>query len=194
ARILRNSALRPGDDLVLTKPLGTGVISTALKAGATDEASGAVAAMIGSMVRPNREAGAAALDAGAAGATDVTGFGLLGHLSQMARASGVDVNLDAASVPVLDGAAALAAAGHVPEGTRRNLSWVEDQHLLDRGDVDDLSVLVLADAQTSGGILFGAEPGLAAGAVETLRSSGHTCAVVGRATRPTDAPGTIRLR
>jgi selenide,water dikinase len=109
--------------------------------------------MVASMCRPNAEAAAVALDAGATGATDVTGFGLLGHLAQMARASSVDVTLDAAAVPLLPHTRDLTAAGHVPGGSRRNLDWVRDR--LDTGPVDEVTLTLLADAQTSGGLLFG---------------------------------------
>ena len=176
-RLLRNSGLRPGDALVVTKAIGTGVISTAVKAGAAP--APALEAMIASMSRVNAEAADAALDAGAAGATDVTGFGLLGHLAQMAEASGVDVDLDAASVPLLVGAADLARAGHVPAGSTRNLAWVRGR--IDAGGVDELVQVLLADAQTSGGLVFGAAPARARRAVARLAASGHRCAIVGRA-------------
>ncbi|NYH89201.1 selenide,water dikinase [Actinopolymorpha rutila] len=184
-RVLRNSGLRANDVLVLTKPIGTGVISTAAKAGeASDEA---VAAMVASMSRTNADASTVALDAGANGCTDVTGFGLLGHLGQMARASEVDVDLDAAAVPVLPGARDLAAEGHLPGGSARNLEWIRDR--LDPGSTDELTVSLLADAQTSGGLLFGVAPEAVPEVLDRLGSTGHTCAVVGRAT-----PGTGRLR
>ena len=186
-RLLRNSGLRDGDALVLTKALGAGVISTAAKAGKADPA--AVEAMIASMSRTNEEAAAAALAAAATGATDVTGFGLLGHLSQMARASGVDVTVDAAAVPLLPHTRDLAAAGYVPGGSRHNVNWVADR--IDRGPVDDLTVTLLGDAQTSGGLLFGAAPDAAATAVIRLRASGHDCALIGHAST---GPGTITLR
>jgi selenide,water dikinase len=185
-RLLRNSGLRDGDTLVLTKALGTGVISTAAKAHRAPTA--AVDAMIASMCHPNADAAAVALDAGATGAADVTGFGLLGHLAQMARVSRVDVTLDAAAVPLLPHARNLTAAGHVPGGTRRNLDWVRDQ--LDTGPVDEVTLTLLADAQTSGGLLFGVAP-QAAETLTRLRSSGHNCAVIGHAVR---GRGLIRLR
>lgn len=185
-RLLRNSGLRPGDELVITKALGTGVISTAAKAGAAPDS--AVEAMVASMCRINAEASDAALEAGASGATDVTGFGLLGHLTQMAEASGVDVDLDAASVPLLTGAADLARAGYVPGGSRRNLNWVRER--LEPGAVDELTQVLLADAQTSGGLIFGAEPTRARSAVARLVASGHPCVSVGRAAA---GKGRIRL-
>lgn len=186
-RLLRNSGLRDGDTLVLTKALGTGVISTASKAGVAPV--DAVDAMVSSMCQVNAEAAEAALAAGATGATDVTGFGLLGHLAQMAQASGVDVALDVEAVPVLPHARELAAAGHVPGGSRRNLLWVGQR--LEPGPLDEVTTLLLADAQTSGGLLFGAPEPAAQKAVERLRAAGHACAVVGLASKGT---GIIRLR
>ncbi len=186
-RILTNAGLRPGDALVLTKPLGVGIIATAVK---RDLAHPQVAeAAVASMTRSNAAACAAALVAGATGATDVTGFGLLGHLARMAKESAVDVNLDPDAVPVLPGAQALAEGGCIPGGSTRNLDWVGER--LDAGDVDEVTVVILADAQTSGGLLFGAEPDAAAAAAAELRASGHDAAVVGRAGAGT---GHIRLR
>jgi selenide, water dikinase len=136
---------------------------------------------VASMTRLNDEAARAALDAGATGATDITGFGLLGHLRKMAEASAVDATIDVASVPVLDGVRALAAAGFVPGGSSRNLDWAAERLQRPAG-LDDVDVTVLADAQTSGGLLFGAEPKRAAEAVARLRASGHNAAIVGEAT------------
>jgi selenide,water dikinase len=106
------------------------------------------------MTRLNRQACQAALDAGATAATDVTGFGLLGHLHKLARASGCAARLDAAAVPYLDGARESAAEGFVPGGSRRNLDWVRP-HL--QSELDELELVLLADAQTSGGLLVAAE-------------------------------------
>ncbi len=185
-RILTNAGIRPGDTLVLTKALGAGIIATAMKAGrAPDDV---VAAAVASMTRLNREAAARALEAGATGATDITGFGLLGHLRSMAEGSHVDVDLDAGAVPVLPGVAELVAQGLVPGGSRRNLAWAGER--LEAGDVDEAVVIVLADAQTSGGLLFGAEASRADDAVAALRESGHDAAVIGTASA---GAGTIRL-
>lgn len=106
------------------------------------------------MVALNADAGAAAVAAGLRAATDVTGFGLLGHLYKMARASGVSAVIDAAAVPYLDGARSSLADGFVPGGSRRNLDWVQP-HLDASVDLDEL--LLLADAQTSGGLLVAGE-------------------------------------
>lgn len=185
-RLLRNSGLRPDDALVLTKPLGTGVIATAVKAARAPE--DAVAAMVASMCRTNADAAAIALEAGATGATDVTGFGLLGHLAQMTRASNVDSVIDTARIPLLPAARDLAEAGYLPGGSRRNLDWVRDR--LDGAATDD-DLALLADAQTSGGLLFGAAPDAAAEAVTKLRATGHDAAVIGHVSSGT---GLIRIR
>ena len=186
-RILTNAGLRPGDSLVLTKALGAGIVATALKAGqAPDDV---LAASVASMSRLNREAAAHALAAGATGATDVTGFGLLGHLRSMAEASHVDAELHVGAIPFLPGVPELVAAGFVPGGTRRNLTWAAER--LEADGVDDATVLILADAQTSGGLLFGADPDRAAAAVAALVGSGHAAAVIGTVSAGT---GTTRLR
>lgn len=177
-RVLTVAGLRDGDVLVLTKPLGMGIVTTALKA---DQApAGLVEAAVAEMTRSNAAAAEAAHEAGATGATDVTGFGLLGHLRNLLVNSQVAAEMDVAAVPVLDGVHALAESGFVPGGSRRNLDYVSP--LLEQADRhDESTVTVLADAQTSGGLLFGAASEAAARqAVEGLRASGHTAAVVGR--------------
>lgn len=184
-RLLTNTGFRPGDALVLTKPLGIGVITTAIKAGTAPD--DVVHGALDSMTRLNAEAAWVALDAGATGATDVTGFGLLGHLGRAVMESGVDAEIDVGAVPLLDGARVLAEAGSIPGGSRRNLAWVDER--LDRGGHDEPDVLLLADAQTSGGLVFGAAPAAAHEAIERLEGSGHTASVIGRV-----AEGDGRLR
>jgi selenide,water dikinase len=152
-RLLRNDSARPGLPLTLTKPLGVGVLNNRHKA--TGEA---FPHAIASMVQLNAAASQAALAAGAVAATDVTGFGLLGHLYKLVRASGVSAVVNAAAVPYLDGARDALAAGYVSGGTRRNLDWVRP-HL--DATVDQGELLLLADAQTSGGLLVvGEVPGM----------------------------------
>ena len=148
-RLLRNDAARPGDAISLTKPLGLGILNNRHKA--TGERFDEAVAV---MSRLNREASAAALAAGAEAATDVTGFGLLGHLYKMARASGVTAVVDSSAVSYLAGARESLAAGYVPGGTRRNLEWVRPY--LDAA-VPESELLLLADAQTSGGLLVAGE-------------------------------------
>ncbi len=174
-RLLTNAGFRPGDVLVLTKPLGIGIITTAIK---REVAPARVAdAAVESMTRLNDVAARVAVDGGAKGATDVTGFGLLGHLGRAMKESGTNAVITAADVPIVDGAAALASDGVVPGGTGRNLDYVEPQ--LDRGDADELVVTLLADAQTSGGLVFGLAPDRVDEALGELAVTGHTAAVVG---------------
>jgi selenide, water dikinase len=187
-RLLTNAGLEVGQALVLTKALGVGVIATALKRGQADAA--VVDAAVASMVRLNAAASQAVLAVGATGATDVTGFGLLGHLGRMVQESHVDVELLAERVPLLPGARALAEAGLVPGGTQRNLEWVRDR--LDTGAIDEVVVTLLADAQTSGGLVAGVDADAAEQVVAGLRAEGHDAAVIGRVTA--EGPGAIRLR
>jgi selenide, water dikinase len=151
-RLMRNNAARAGLPISLTKPLGVGVLNNRHKS-TGDRFPQAVE----TMVALNDKAAQAALEAGVVAATDVTGFGLLGHLYKMVRASGVSAVIDAAAVPYLDGARDALRAGFVSGGTRRNLDWVRP-HLSAAVDEDEL--LLLADAQTSGGLLLvGEVPG-----------------------------------
>ncbi|MEU4426480.1 selenide, water dikinase SelD [Actinoplanes sp. NPDC024001] len=150
ARLMRNDAGTAGVPLTLTKPLGVGVLNSRHKA--TGEV---FPQAIAAMTTLNRDAAAAALAAGIVCATDVTGFGLLGHLHKLARASGVTARVDAAAVPFLDGAREALRDGHVSGGTRRNLDWVRPH--ADTGAVAEGDLLLLADAQTSGGLLVAGE-------------------------------------
>ncbi len=151
-QLLRNDSAEPGLPISLTKPLGVGVLNNRHKS--TGEV---FPEAIASMVALNDTAAVAAVQAGIRAATDVTGFGLLGHLYKMARASGVTAVIDAAAVPYLGGARESLRDGYVSGGTRRNLAWVRD-HLDSRVSEED--ELLLADAQTSGGLLvIGEIPG-----------------------------------
>jgi len=148
-RLLRNDAGLAGTPLTLTKPLGLGILNNRHKSTGEvfDEA-------VATMTTLNRDASRAAVGRGIVCATDVTGFGLLGHLLKLCRASGVGAEIDADAVPYLEGARESLAAGYVPGGSRRNLDWVRP-HL--DGRVDDDELLLLADAQTSGGLLVAGE-------------------------------------
>ena len=150
ARLLRIDAGQPGLPLSLTKPIGTGVLNAMHKA--TGEVSEAA---IEVMTTLNAEASRAALAAGITCATDVTGFGLLGHAYKLARASGVTAVIDHRAVPLIDGVLSAQRAGYMPGGSRRNLAWVAPQ--ADFGDLSDEVLLLLADAQTSGGLLVAGE-------------------------------------
>jgi selenide,water dikinase len=144
-RLLRNDTAQPGMPLTLTKPLGLGILNNRHKA--TGEWFEEAVAVMSTL---NRDASRAAVGAGLRAATDVTGFGLLGHLMKMMRASGTTAVLDAAAVPYVDGARASLAEGYLPGGSRRNLDWVRP-HV--DGTVGEDELLLLADAQTSGGLL-----------------------------------------
>jgi selenide,water dikinase len=156
-RVVSNAGARPGDVLVLTKPIGTGVLTTAVKRGAMAE-EGLVEA-IRSMVRLNRDAAAAMLEAGASAATDITGFGLLGHLGNLLRSSSeaaeqaLGARLVHAEIPVFPDVGRFLQAGLCPGGTRRNLSYAAP-HVRFPDDMAEAHQLLLADAQTSGGLLI----------------------------------------
>jgi selenide,water dikinase len=150
SHLMRNDAGAAGVPLTLTKPLGIGVLNSRHKS--TGEVFGQA---VEAMTTLNRAASEAALAVGAVCATDVTGFGLLGHLHKLARASGVTAVVDAAAVPYLEGARAALADGYVSGGTRRNLDWVRPH--LDPGATTEDELLLLADAQTSGGLLVAGE-------------------------------------
>jgi selenide,water dikinase len=148
--LLRIDAGQPGLPISLTKPLGSGVLNSRHKATGT-----VFPAAIDVMTTLNAEASRAALAAGVRCATDVTGFGLLGHLYKLARASGVAAVLDHAAVPLIDGARDAVRDGYVPGGSRRNLDWVGPH--TDTGGLAEEDLLLLADAQTSGGLLIAGE-------------------------------------
>ncbi|PAT09000.1 selenide, water dikinase SelD [Corynebacterium hadale] len=153
ARLMRNDAAAPGLPITLTKPIGSGLLNNRHKATGEwfDEA-------VEVMTTLNRDASRAAVDAGARAATDVTGFGLLGHLYKMARASGVDAVIDHTKVPLIDGARDTLAQGFIPGGSQRNLDWVRPH--VDADGINEEELLLLADAQTSGGLLvIGEVPG-----------------------------------
>ncbi len=175
-RILRNVGARPGDRLLLTKPLGSGIVTTAIKRGVA--LGSLLEAVTRLMAELNRAAGEALAQSGAVHAlTDVTGFGLLGHAWEMAEGSGVGLRIRSQAVPVLDGVVDLAAADVVPGGSRANLAWVQP-HL--RADPDAaLPLIVLADAQTNGGLLAAVAPERSAGVLAALAAAGVKAADIG---------------
>ena len=148
---ITNASAQPGDVLILTKAIGSGVITTAAKNELASEES--VQAAVKSMATLNKGAADAMIEVGVSAATDVTGFGLLGHLSQMMKASGTSAALDWSKIPLLPGALELATAGAVSGGTSRNIEAIRD--VVNFEDcVGDVEFTVLADAQTSGGMLI----------------------------------------
>ena len=179
SRILANAGAQPGDVLLLTKAIGTGIISTALKFGRAPQAAIDVATQ--SMVSLNRAA-ARVLEAVAPGVvhacTDITGFGLIGHASEMAVASGCSIEIDSARVPILDGAREL-ARGNTPGGARTNRDHFETGVRI-KTDVDPALVDLLYDPQTSGGLLAAVAPAHAESVMSGLASAGVQSARIGR--------------
>jgi selenide,water dikinase len=174
-RMTTNAAAAPGDVLVLTKPIGTGIITTAIKRERAEPET--VAAAIRSMTTLNAEAALAARDAGVRAGTDVTGFGLLGHLRSMLTASGCAAEIHAGAVPLLPDVRELGAAGFIPGGTTRNLDSVAPTTTFDDA-VDRVGRLILADAQTSGGLLLCVRPESLDGLLDGLRKRGTPAAAV----------------
>ena len=187
-RMVTNSGAQVGDVLVLTKPLGSGVIATAIKRGEVDE--NVIADAVQVMTTLNRSAAEAMLSAEVQAATDVSGFGLLGHLRGMMSASGTSATLETARIPFLAGARELTEAGHVPGGTRRNLEDLAGD--LDFADsVDEVTRILLADAQTSGGLLMCVAPDRLTALLTDLEGDTPSASVIGEVVQ--GQPGTIRI-
>lgn len=189
ARFVTNGGARPGDVIYLTKPLGIGAITTGIKQEKTprDVADEAIRVM-GIL---NRAASEAMLETGVNAATDITGYGLLGHLHEMVEASGVSARVLASAVPVLDGARTLAGTGAVAGGTARNLEWLHDKVHWEPG-LDEVTQILLADAQTSGGLLIAVAPERADALERAMRSRGvETVARIGECVARHEAPITV---
>jgi selenide,water dikinase len=187
-RMVTNARALPGDVLVLTKPIGSGVVGTAIKAQKAPKH--VIDRAVAAMATLNRGAAEAMVSAGASAATDVTGFGLLGHLHRLLLASGVAAHLRAADVPLLDGARALAAAGHVPGGTNRNLADVSG-HVDFAASVDATTRTLLGDAQTSGGLLISIAGDRVARLLTEIGGKAPVAAVIGSVVA--GAPGRITV-
>jgi len=183
-RIVTNGGARPGDALVLTKPLGTGALATALKRGQLGD--DALARLTAVMTLLNREASERMRARGVRAATDVTGYGLLGHGYEMAAASGVTIRIDAAAVPAIDGALDAIAAGCVPGGAGTNRLFLEP-HVRVEGNVDDARMGLLYDPQTAGGLLIALAPADAKALVADLRATHPDAAIVGACVKRGDA-------
>jgi selenide, water dikinase len=176
-RLLTIDRAKPGDVLMLTKPLGTGIVATAIKRGGAG--AGAIKAAVAAMTSLNAGASEAALAVGVRAATDVTGFGLLGHLHRMLRASGTSGTVYASAVPALPEALELAGRGYVSGGTRANIDYLKPLVEL-HSDVPEAHSVLLHDAQTSGGLLLAVRPGLVAALSAQLECRGIDAAVIGR--------------
>ena len=185
--VVTNAEAQAGEVLVLTKAIGTGIVATAIKAEAAPPA--AVSAAVASMITLNRGAAEAMVRAGIRAATDVSGYGLLGHLANLLTQSAVAAEVEGASVPVLPGVEELIAQGHVPGGTRRNLEDLEDS--VDFGGSDETRRLTLADAQTSGGMLISVPEHRVQELLDDLQEEAPAATVIGRVTA--GAPGTIKI-
>jgi selenide,water dikinase len=205
SQLRRNAGARPGDALVLTKSLGTGILTAALRARVlagpvkrlvrTDggPAPDEEAAALASMTRLNRDASRVASRFAVTAGTDVTGYGLLGHLREMLKGPGLAAEISVGAVPALPGARRLAAEGLAPAGTRKNLAAARPR--LELAGVAEIDLLLLADAQTSGGLLLAVREAEAEPLVAALREAGDAAAArIGRflpsGPRPT---GTIRI-
>ncbi|MBP7869023.1 MAG: selenide, water dikinase SelD, partial [Firmicutes bacterium] len=167
-RVVLNRGAQPGDAIVLTKPLGTGIVSTALMAGMAD--SQAQRRLYQVMSALNDKASQAMLEAGAHACTDITGFGFLGHLMEMAEASGVWFEVDAGQIPVIDGVFEYAQMGLTPGGLRRNQDFLAGK--VEADDVEQSVLEVMFDPQTSGGLLIAVAPDRVDDLVGRLQSAG----------------------
>jgi selenide,water dikinase len=187
-RIITNTGAEPGQDLILTKPLGTGIIATAIKSGAASPVQ--IKAAVDSMSALNRAGGELIVDAGIRTATDVTGYGLLGHLQNLVSQSGVSATLSFQAVPIIPGAVELAQRGNVPGGTRRNMRDLEGtvRFFPEAGEIPRI---LLSDAQTSGGLLIVSPPEKTEGLLALLRQEAPWAAVIGRITE--GSPGTVTI-
>ncbi len=189
--VLTNSGAQPGDALVLSKPIGLGVISTAAKRDAAT--ADHVARAVTVMTELNATARDAAIEVGVHAATDVTGFGLLGHLRELCAGSGVGAVIDSEAVPVIDGVRELLAAGMVAGGTQRNHAFVSDS--VAWGTLGANEQMLLADAQTSGGLLFAVAPDRADALVAALAARNTLAAArIGHTTAQNPGPGRIQIR
>jgi selenide,water dikinase len=186
--IVRKGGLKAGDALILTRPLGTGILFAAAMRGRASAAS--VSEALDEMRRSNRQAAGILMKHRASAMTDVTGFGLVGHLGEMLAASGADADLDFSAIPLYSGVRAMADAGVASTLLSENLARLG----LLRGDVDDATKSILFDPQTSGGLLAGIPAGAAASCVAELRSAGYPHAgIIGHVARNGIASGNVSL-
>jgi len=176
-KIATNAGARPGDVIILTKPIGTGVISTGIKFEKTTPE--VAASSVATMLTPGRYAAEAMREFGVKGATDVTGFALLGHAWELARASNVTIVIEPGAVPVLDGALELAAAGVLTSADKTNREYIGEDIEIDE-TVDKNLVKLLFDPQTAGGMLISISPDRASDVLARLRENYPQVEIIGR--------------
>lgn len=183
AKMITNRGAKPGEKLLLTKKLGTGIICSMIKKTGSQMFDSAIE----SMLRLNESASRLMLDHDAGSATDVTGFGLLGHASNLAQASGVSLSISADALPVFDGIEKFAVAG-TKGGGERNLKWVRESIRVDK-DISREKLMVMCDPQTSGGFLISIKSDKAEDLLDALKESGdENSAIIGEVTEPADYP------
>lgn len=189
--LVRNSTARPGDALFLTKPIGTGILIAAHRAyGARRFRRGGAPSLdeaIDWMLRLNRDAARVMAEVGVSAATDVTGYGLIGHLLEMCEGSGIGATVNASSVPILGGVRDLLARGFVPGGTKRNVASVRPRVAL---STPESELTLMCDAQTSGGLLIAVSSEKEEQLASRLREGGLFCARIGSMT---DEPPRVSL-
>ena len=188
-KVAKNSGARPGDVIILTKPIGTGVISTGIKKGRAGDS--VVAGSVETMLTPGKYAAEAMREFGVKAATDVTGFALLGHAWEMACASKVTIEIDAAAIPLLDGALELAAEGLLTSGDKTNREYVGSDAQIDSA-VDENVTKLMFDPQTAGGMLIAIPEDKGEAILATLRKHYPHACIIGRVHSP--APTSIVVR
>jgi selenide,water dikinase len=176
-KIATNAGARPGDVIILTKPIGTGVISTGIKFEKTTPE--VAASSVATMLTPGKHAAEAMREFEVKGATDVTGFALLGHAWEMARASGITIEIDAGAVPLLAGALELAAAGMLTSGDKTNREYVGADIEIDAAVAENL-IKLLYDPQTAGGMLIAIPQDLSTALLQRLKETYTQAEVIGR--------------
>ena len=189
ARIATNAGAQPGDVIILTKPIGTGIISTGIK---FEKTSPEIAASsVATMLTPGRYAAEAMREFDIKGATDVTGFALLGHAWEMAKASAITIEIDAGQVPLLDGALELAAGGMLTSGDKTNREYIGADIKI-AAAADENLIKLLYDPQTAGGMLISVPAARAHDLLARLRENYPRAEVIGRVTERT--PHSIAMR
>jgi selenide,water dikinase len=188
-RVVTNSGAKPGDRLVLTKPIGTGMLATALKNNRLEDSG--IARIVDVMTTLNKDASERMLEHDVHACTDITGYGLTGHAREMAVASGVTIEIDAAAVPLIEGAMQAAADGHIPGGAHNNRKFLQDTMRVD-GDIDEVLLMLMCDPQTAGGLLIAVPEAEGEPLVRELRDATPEVAIAGRCVDKQDSTIVVR--